>query len=604
MGNSIMNEPLHIDPVNRYMVIIEEWSPAVGKGIDDFLLAIHRANHPPCTPGTEPPLPDANFPERAAYRQTIFSRDCVPNSAELSDADVYLDEIIRVATTSENRQRAADGESPINQKSQSGRAAASQSTDPLDILREFNAVHAIVPFGSRTVITRDHINPVTGYTETDFLRKPDFQLLYENRQVKIQTEDGPKFVPAAQWWLSSPSRRQYEDVVFDPSSGSDSSRYFNLWRGFAVQPAPGDWSIYREHMRRNICGENQEYFDYLLAWMADAVQRPATRPGVAVVLRGEMGTGKGTFAANFGALFGQHYRQVNQVRHFLGNFNAHLRDCLIMFVDEGFWAGDKQAEAVLKGEITETKRMIEHKGFDAKQIENYTRYIIASNSEWTTPAGMADRRFFVLDVGEEKIQDAEFFEALHKQMVNGGRAALLYDLLAHDLSDINLRDIPQTQGLIEQKIHSFDPVTAWWFEKLQSGQLPKVNEDSEAWPEWVPKEIIYADFVAESERTKIKHRSWQTQFAILLKKLCKKIYSKKGSAYIKNRDGIMVSIRTHGFVFPDLTECRAEFSARMRDKCGWIKWDRDDEDFGAGCSELFDSDRVSGENLESSGTFF
>jgi hypothetical protein len=588
------------DPRNRYTAVLEEWSPAAGKGIDDFLLALQRANHPPTLDGSQAP-PDVSFVERAAHRRSVFSRDCVPGSLEHDDAVAYLDEIVDCA------KRASFTEGELSQK-QSAEAArdrrAAISTDPADVLREFNAVHAVVPFGARAVITRDHVDPVTGFIETDFLRKPDFQLLYENRQVKIQTEDGPKFVPAAQWWLSSGQRRQYEGIIFDPSSAADSSRFFNLWHGMAVKPEPGDWSIFREHIKKNICGGNDEYFQYLMAWMADAAQNPATRPGVAVVLRGEMGTGKGTFAANFGAIFGRHYRQVNQVRHFLGNFNAHLHDCLIMFVDEGFWAGDKQAEAVLKGEITETKRMIEHKGFDAKQIENYTRYIIASNSEWTTPMGMADRRFFVLDVGEEKIQDTEFFEALRKQMASGGREALLYDLLAHDLSGINLRNIPQTQGALEQKIHSFDPITSWWFEKLQSGKLPAVNEYSEDWPEWVPKEIIYSDFVNESERTKIKHRSWQTQFAILLKKLCKKISNEKRIASIKNRDGVKIDARVYGFVFPDLNECRREFSEKMRDKCGFIKWNRDDEDLGAGCSELFDNDRVDSKKLETDETIF
>ena len=46
-----------------------------------------------------------------------------------------------------------------------------------------------------------------------------------------------------------------------------------------------------------------------MSWMARAIQQP-WRPGeVAVVLRGEKGTGKTFFADHLGELFGEHYVQ-------------------------------------------------------------------------------------------------------------------------------------------------------------------------------------------------------------------------------------------------------------------------------------------------------
>ena len=46
-------------------------------------------------------------------------------------------------------------------------------------------------------------------------------------------------------------------------------------------------------------------------------------------------------------------------------FNQHLKDALLVFVDEGFWAGDKTAEGILKGMVTEKYFMCEPKGKDA-----------------------------------------------------------------------------------------------------------------------------------------------------------------------------------------------------------------------------------------------
>jgi hypothetical protein len=65
--------------------------------------------------------------------------------------------------------------------------------------------------------------------------------------------------------------------------------------------------------------------EYLLGWMARAVQMPNTPGEVAVVMRGAKGTGKTIFADVFGALFGRHYWAVADAKYIVGNFNAHLR---------------------------------------------------------------------------------------------------------------------------------------------------------------------------------------------------------------------------------------------------------------------------------------
>ena len=62
---------------------------------------------------------------------------------------------------------------------------------------------------------------------------------------------------------------------------------------------------------------------------------------------------------------------------------AILQDKLLVFADEAFWAGDKQAEGVLKGMVTEEMNVIEHKGKDAFKVKNYIRLIVASNYEWS-----------------------------------------------------------------------------------------------------------------------------------------------------------------------------------------------------------------------------
>ena len=149
--------------------------------------------------------------------------------------------------------------------------------------------------------------------------------------------------------------------VLSSHPGRQIEGYYNLWRGFAVKPRPGDWSLLRGHFRDNVCRGDQKLFDYVLAWMANGVQHPGRSGEVALVLRGEQGVGKGIAAREYGALFGQHFIHVSQARHLFGNFNGHLQDAVVVFADEAFGTQDKEAEAVLKALITEPTITIERK---------------------------------------------------------------------------------------------------------------------------------------------------------------------------------------------------------------------------------------------------
>jgi hypothetical protein len=62
-------------------------------------------------------------------------------------------------------------------------------------------------------------------------------------------------------------------------------------------------------------------------------------------------------------------------------------------------------------------------------VKNFIRLIVASNNDWVVPAGLEERRFFVLDISDKYMQNHEYFKKLFDQMDNGGREAMLHDLL-------------------------------------------------------------------------------------------------------------------------------------------------------------------------------
>ena len=101
--------------------------------------------------------------------------------------------------------------------------------------------------------------------------------------------------------------------------------------------------------------------------------------------------------------------------------------------------------------------MIEHKGVDPIPMRNLVRLLVTQNEGWVVPAGPQARRFAVFDVGEAARLNAEYFAGIDAEMNAGGREALLGFLQRFDLSSVNLRDIPSTSALSQQKIASMTP---------------------------------------------------------------------------------------------------------------------------------------------------
>ncbi|EOB7984982.1 primase-helicase family protein [Pseudomonas aeruginosa] len=217
--------------------------------------------------------------------------------------------------------------------------------------------------------------------------------------------------------------------------------------------------------------------------MARTAQHPDSPGEVAIVLRGQRGTGKSFFAKTFGNLFGRHFMQVSDPKHLVGSFNAHLRDCVVLFGDEAFYAGDKKHEGVLKTIITEETLVVEGKGVDAEICPNFLHVLMASNSDWVVPAGEFERRFFVLDVGSDHRQDREYFRELKKSMDEGGSENLLHFLLTYDLSSYEVRAVPATKALEEQKAYSLAPFERELMECAHLGTFPQsVSEGGVARP--------------------------------------------------------------------------------------------------------------------------
>jgi hypothetical protein len=349
-------------------------------------------------------------------------------------------------------------------------APQSDSEDDPD-LTEMNERHAVVMVGGKTRVVSFEDGP-TGYKVPMYSTFQDFRGFHDRRRKVLTSKVS---IGLGTWWLGSEQRRQCKGIVYSPNA--DVPGAMNLWTGFSCEPVPESCDLYLDHLRDNVCAGVAEHYEYTLNWMGYAVQYPGRQGEVALVMRSREGTGKGVAAKMFGTLFGAHFRHIVHAQHLTGHFNAHLQHCSALFADEAFFAGDRAHESILKALITEETLLIEPKGIDPFSVRNCIHLIMSSNADWVVPAGADARRYFVLNVSDAHMQDHKYFAAIVKQMDNGGREALLHLLLNRDLSDFNVRAVPQTKALAEQKAHSRRGIDRLVETIAHEGALPAAHFD-------------------------------------------------------------------------------------------------------------------------------
>jgi phage/plasmid-associated DNA primase len=291
-------------------------------------------------------------------------------------------------------------------------------------------------------------------------------------------------------WRADPARKEYlEGAIMCPDGDTLDPGYFNLWQGYAVEPEKGDVSRFIEFMHKVLCNECEAHTEWLLDWTADLFQHTSNPKGVAIVMRGAEGIGKGTFANTLGHIIGAHFRHVTQESQLTGRFNAHFADSTLVFGDEMTWGGDKRNRGVLYSLITEKLLMVERKNFDAVPMRNLNRFIIASNNDWVVPTNIDGRRWFVLDPNESRKSDTTYFNKMRVWLENGGYRHILHYFLTRKITH-DLRKAPVTQGLIDQKVNALSPIHQWWHECVERGSISPL---AEGWPtdNTMEKERLY-----------------------------------------------------------------------------------------------------------------
>ena len=389
-----------------------------------------------------------------------------------------------------------------------------EDSEEYDAISELNKEYAFVVMPPQAQIIKETLSE-SGHKDFIFLQISAFKNILGSRWL-----DNKKLATA---WMESPLRRSYTGIEFAPEKPTEDK--YNLWQGHPVKSVRGDCSLFLDHIHSIICDSNDEYTHYFISWLANIIRKPEQKPGTAIVIRGKQGTGKSFVFKHFGKLLGAHYKVADNERYISGRFNSHLHDCLLLHLEEAFFAGDKKLEAALKEMITGDQILMEYKGKEPVLAKNYARVVITTNSTWVIPAGLEERRFFVLDAQDHEMQNKEYFSAIATQLNNGGYEALMHYLMNYKYDEADLRDVPKTEALLEQKLQSLNHEQQWWLEVLQKGGLPK----QDGWTGICGTRDMFRDYCEHASISGSRYKSAQTKLGMFLKKMVPNIEKRTGS---------------------------------------------------------------------------
>jgi hypothetical protein len=398
-------------------------------------------------------------------------------------------------------------------------------------------------------------------TEIEFFKKQEAEVLLkrflENQAIACDAK-----LVIHQFW-TNPNTKVFDRITFSPLPQPATT--INYWVGPTANPNAGNCDIIKAFLLNLICSGSSVVFTYLFFFLAHMLQRPWEKPGIIISFLGGQGTGKGTFFRILRAIWGRTTLQVSDVQEVIGHFNAALEHNYVICMDEAIFSHDKKALDRLKSLITEPTCRVEQKYQPARTIDSYHRFFAASNHDHFAHVEQDDRRFVFLRVSDDAKGNHQFFSQLSNAIEDPAVIdAFVYELMNLDLSQFNVRQKPQTNEQVLQKLRSLEGFSRFWFEVLTSGSLTG-RPDGQDWVNvlFTPTQQLLDNYTAFDRKAQWYRTVQQNQLVSDLKRLC--------STARSDRQTDQFRINRRGWWLPDLATARREFETFIGGAINWFE---------------------------------
>ena len=390
-----------------------------------------------------------------------------------------------------------------------------------------------------------------------FIKKQDGDLILKRFIESIPIPVAKPAEVVNSFWVS-PNTIEYHRLAFHPIPQSADT--LNLWVPHTVVPAQGVWTVIENYLKDVICDGDLALFNYIIQFLAHALQHPEEKPGIMIVLIGAEGVGKGFFIRLLEALWGATTLQVSDIAAITGSFNAGLERTFWVAFDECMFKGDKKSQDRIKSLVTEPAVQVEQKYEPSRTIESFHRFVACTNHAQWGQIRSDDRRYLFIKVSDCHKQDSDYFGQLSNSLNDGVTVpALAYYLINLDISKFNPRNKPQTAEGFEQKRRSLSDFARYWLEVLYKGSF---DLGSDQYPDAsLPYEgALFLSSHTLTQRYKDYNHIAERYEAIQAKTIREEIKVLCPSADTQKRQD-----NKRGILFPEIGLARKEFEAFI----GW-----------------------------------
>jgi len=267
-------------------------------------------------------------------------------------------------------------------------------------------------------------------------------------------------------WCSNIERRDILKIVMKPHEKTSDDVY-NLWTGYDYKNTK-DYDIekiqyFLDHIKNIWANGDEEIYEYLLNWISQIIQKPEKKTQTCVVLKSIEGVGKTIILELLGKIMGDSYFDtVTKMTDALGRFNKSLERKILVNFNETNWGGDKKMAGTFKSLITDNTIKIEGKGVESYTTDNLINCIITTNEEWIVQVSSKDRRFFLIECKDQKLNDEGIDKILKTPLQD--LANFFYN---RDISKFNSRNFKMTEMKQEQIVMNFDSVENFFYNILE-----------------------------------------------------------------------------------------------------------------------------------------
>jgi hypothetical protein len=268
-------------------------------------------------------------------------------------------------------------------------------------------------------------------------------------------------------WLSDERIRCYNKMDFLPYNDKDKNNIdksvFNLFRGFNQQ-IHTDFNFSKKEqilkpfleLGLEISGGQQNYWDYLLDYLADIIQNPERKCPIAFIIKGKQGTGKNVFLNAIGNILGKpHYISSSNAKDFFGDYAEGFFHKLLVNINECEGKDTFDFEGKLKSFITEDEITLNAKFVRPIRVLNLSRLLIFTNKANPIPIDVRskDRRYVVFETTDKYLNSkygTDFWKKMIKHFKRPDFVACLYEFLnERDISNFSTSKRPITNAYIQ-----------------------------------------------------------------------------------------------------------------------------------------------------------